>query len=170
MKFATKTVRISQETAIESITIFFIFLAYFLQCLCTLSAVVKSMNTSSLSKRVLVVDDDHGILEALQILLEEAGYTVQTTPDGSKVPLEINAFSPDVILLDIWMSGQNGHDICKRLKSMEQTKEIPVILISANRDMATISKACGADDYVAKPFELDELLNKVEKYSGIHWA
>lgn len=126
------------------------------------------MNTTSLSKRVLVVDDDHGILEALQILLEEAGYTVRTTPDGSKVPLEITAFSPDVILLDIWMSGQNGHDICKNLKSSAQTRNIPVVMISANRDMEKISKACGADDYVAKPFELDELLNKVEKYSSAH--
>lgn len=126
------------------------------------------MNAPSLSKRVLVVDDDHGILEALSILLEEAGYTVKTTPDGSKVPVEIHSFSPDVILLDIWMSGQNGHDICKNLKSTDTTKRIPVIMISANRDMEKISKACGADDYVAKPFEIDELLNKVAKYSAVH--
>lgn len=121
-----------------------------------------------MSKRVLVVDDDHGILEALSILLEEAGYTVKTNPDGSKVSGEISSFSPDVILLDIWMSGQNGYDICKNLKSMENTKRIPIIMISANRDMERISKECGADDYVSKPFELEELLNKVEKYSSLH--
>lgn len=124
------------------------------------------MNGPSMSKRVLVVDDDHGILEALSILLEEAGYTVKTTPNGSTVSGEIHSFSPHVILLDIWMSGQNGCDICKNLKRMNHTKRIPVIMISANRDMVKISKDCGADDYVAKPFEIDELLNKVAKYSA----
>ena len=126
------------------------------------------MNSISETKRVLVVDDDQGILEALSVLLEDAGYAVKTTPDGSKVSLEVQRFSPDVILLDIWMSGLNGHDICKNLKSTEDFKRIPVIMISANRDMEKISRDCGADDYVAKPFEITELLNKIEKYSAVH--
>ncbi len=117
-------------------------------------------------KRILVADDDLGIVEALQVLLEDAGYIVKTTTDGTTVQTDISAFSPDVVLLDIWMSGQNGHDICKRLKEETTTRRIPVIMISANRDTARISQDCGADDYVAKPFEIDELLSKVQKYAA----
>lgn len=116
-------------------------------------------------KKVLIADDDTGIVEALSVLLESEGYSVQTTIDGARVQKEIKAFSPDVILLDIWMSGQNGHDICKKLKLKGATKHIPVIMISANQDTEMISKSCGADDFVQKPFDIDDLLTKVDHFS-----
>ncbi len=113
--------------------------------------------------RILVADDDPAILDAISLVLEDEGYQVHTTPDGNKV-LSLNGQLPDLILLDIWMSGVDGRDICLHLKSQAKTRDIPIILISANRDTAEISAQVGADDYVCKPFDIDDLLSKVRLY------
>ena len=113
--------------------------------------------------KILVADDDPGIVDALQLVLEEADYEVQTTTDGSTVK-KADQLLPDVILLDIWMSGEDGRDICRLLKSQKVTQNIPVIMISATSDLAQSAKAAGADDFLPKPFQMDHLLAKVEKY------
>ena len=113
--------------------------------------------------KILVADDDPGIVDALQLVLEEANYEVQTTTDGNTVK-KVDAQLPDVILLDIWMSGEDGRDICKLLKSRNDTKRIPIIMISATSDLAKSAKAAGADDFLSKPFQMEHLLEKVEKY------
>jgi CheY-like chemotaxis protein len=71
---------------------------------------------------------------------------------------------PDLLLLDIWMSGMDGKEICKHLKSQEVTKHIPIIMISANKDTQKIAFECGADDFIAKPFQMKNLLQKVAQY------
>lgn len=114
--------------------------------------------------KILVADDDAGIVDALQMVLEDADYEVQTTMDGHSV-LEVDHKKlPDVILLDIWMSGEDGRDICRNLKSRQETMNIPIIMISATGDLATSAKAAGADDFLPKPFHMEHLLEKVEKY------
>lgn len=114
-------------------------------------------------KKILIADDDPGILDALTIMLEEAGYTVKTTKDGSTLR-DMKEELPDLLLLDIWMSGWDGREACKILKYQELTKKIPIIIISANKDTEKIALDCGADDFLAKPFQMDDLLGKVEKY------
>lgn len=121
-------------------------------------------NSIKRKKKVMIVDDDIAILDALSIMLEDAGYEVETTIDGSKL-LQKSQNLPDVVLLDIWMSGVNGRDICKRLKTFVNTKDIPVIMISANKDTEKISKESGADDFLTKPFEMKDLLKKVALYA-----
>lgn len=116
-------------------------------------------------KKVLVADDDPSILEAIQLMLEDAGYDVVTTVNGETV-YQMEKEYPDLLLLDIWMSGQNGSDICKFLKSRESTKNIPIIIISANKDTQEIAKEAGADDFIAKPFEMNKLLAKVNEHIG----
>jgi DNA-binding response OmpR family regulator len=118
-----------------------------------------------MSKKILVADDDPGILEAIQLVLEDEGYEVVTTVDGETI-YQMEKEYPDLLLLDIWMSGQDGSDICKFLKSRETTKDIPIIMISANKDTEEIAKKAGADDFITKPFEIEELINKVAKYIG----
>jgi DNA-binding response OmpR family regulator len=113
--------------------------------------------------KIMVADDDPAIVDALQILLEDEGYDVTTTVNGDKIS-RMNGSRPDLLLLDIWMSGVNGGDICKQLKCTDDTKDIPVIMISANRDTEMIAKQSGADDFLLKPFDVDELLEKVQKY------
>ena len=113
-------------------------------------------------KSILVADDDKAILDALSLFLEDAGYAVTTTTRGEDVRMMHEKF-PDIILLDIWMSGSDGGEICAYLKSKKRTKSIPIILFSANRDTAKIAQETGADDYIEKPFNLEELLEKIER-------
>lgn len=108
----------------------------------------------------MIADDDPGIVDAIEILLEFEGYEVTSTVDGSTV-FDMKDELPDLLLLDIWMSGEDGRDICKKLKQLESTKNIPVIMISASRDVKDSAIAAGADDFLAKPFEMDELLKKI---------
>lgn len=115
-------------------------------------------------KRVLIADDDPGILEAMQIMLEDSGYDVRITEDGQAVR-DLKDDLPDVLILDIWMSGMNGADICQYLKSQHRTKHLPIILCSANKDTRRLAQGCGADDFLAKPFEMTDFLAKVEKYA-----
>lgn len=118
------------------------------------------MNTK---KHILVADDDHAIGDALQAMLEDTGYCVTTTTDGKNVE-QLQKNFPDLILLDIWMSGMDGREICKRFKSQITTKHIPIIMISANTNGEKIAKEAGANDFVAKPFEINDLLAKIEKH------
>jgi DNA-binding response OmpR family regulator len=113
-------------------------------------------------KKILIADDDTGILEAMQMLLEDAEYEVETTRDGQTVQ-DLKDNLPDVLLLDIWMSGMDGVAICQHLKSQDSTKHLPIILCSANKDTQRLAKGCGADDFLAKPFEMMDLLDKVKK-------
>lgn len=111
----------------------------------------------------MIAEDDHGILDAMQIILEDAGYTVITMTTGPSVQ-QVKKEKPDLLLLDIWMSGVYGTTICKNLKSHERTKDIPIIMCSANRHTERLTKECKADDFIPKPFEMRELLEKVERY------
>lgn len=116
-----------------------------------------------MKNKILVADDNPAILDALQIILEDAGYKVKTTIDGVEA-LEMQRDFPDLILLDIWMSGIDGRDICKQLKKNKATRDIPIIMVSATKNIEQIAKASGADDYVSKPFQLDHLLEVVAKH------
>ncbi len=108
----------------------------------------------------MIADDDPGILNAVEIMLEFEGYEVSSTMNGATV-LELKEEFPDLFLLDIWMSGQDGRDICRELKKRELTKNIPVIMISASTDLARSAKEAGADDFLEKPFSMDDLLSKI---------
>jgi CheY-like chemotaxis protein len=114
-------------------------------------------------KKILVADDDPGILDALQIMLEDNDYDVAVTIDGQSI-YKMEKDFPDLLLLDIWMSGLDGREICRYLKKSELTRSIPIIMISANRDTEKIAKEAGADDFLAKPFEMEILLKKIAKY------
>jgi DNA-binding response OmpR family regulator len=118
------------------------------------------------AKRILVVDDDPDILDALQFMLEYAGYEVKTTEKGEYAEnlRDTNGGLPDVIILDVLLSGKDGRLICQKLKSREETKRIPIIMISAHPNAKQSVAAVGADDFLAKPFDMDDLLTKIAKY------
>lgn len=113
-------------------------------------------------RRITVADDDPGILDAVAMMLEMEGYIVNATLNGNTILTSQNEL-PDVYVLDIWMSGSDGRELCKKLKSEDRTKNIPVILISASNDLQYSAETAGADDFLAKPFEIDTLLSKIEK-------
>lgn len=118
------------------------------------------------SRRILVVDDDDGILDAMQVMLESAGYQVETSPDGEILEHLDKNNLPDLILLDVLLSGKDGRELCKSIKERPITKQIPIIMVSAHPDAEYDVKKCGANDFLAKPFSMNNLLAKVEKYTA----
>ncbi len=109
----------------------------------------------------MIADDDHAIVDAVQAMLEFGGYEPSFTYNGATI-LDIKDNLPDLILLDIWMSGTDGRDVCKALKHLDRTRNIPIIMISASTDLEKSAKEAGADDFLEKPFDMDELLGKID--------
>jgi len=117
-------------------------------------------------KKILIVDDDSDVALALATILEDAGYSVVSTDNGDDLERLLAEEAPDVILLDMLLSGRDGRDITRELKSQPTTQRIPIVMLSAHPSAQTQALAAGADDFLAKPFELDELLALVAAYTG----
>jgi DNA-binding response OmpR family regulator len=117
-------------------------------------------------KKILIIDDDPDILDAVQITLETEGYNSDITTKGDETYKKIDAYNPDLIILDVLLSGNDGRTICKNLKKNEKTKKIPIIMISAHPTAKDSTKECGADSFIAKPFSITTLLDEVKKYIG----
>lgn len=116
-------------------------------------------------KRVLIIDDDEGILDAIAFILEDAGYDVQTTAKADEVIDKTTSLHPDIIVLDVLLSGKDGRVICRELKQQRHSRHIPVIMISALPGAESTIREFGADDFLAKPFDTTALLETVEKYA-----
>ena len=119
-----------------------------------------------MKKRILVVDDSEAILDVVKITLEIAGYEVSMSLT-SECFQQIGNDPPDLILLDVLLSGEDGGEICQRLKSEEQTRHIPVILLSAHAGLRETAERCGANDYLVKPFRLTELREILKKHLSL---
>jgi CheY-like chemotaxis protein len=114
-------------------------------------------------KKILIVDDEPDILEFLSVILEDEGYAVAMTDKGAYLEKLPNGALPDLILLDMLLSGKDGREIVRQLKSQEQTRHIPVIMFSAHPSAEQTAREAGADDFIAKPFDIDDLLNRVAR-------
>jgi DNA-binding response OmpR family regulator len=114
-------------------------------------------------KKILIIDDDEAILDAVKLMLEDSGYKVDAEIKGSRIQKRVISFEPDLILLDVLMSGLDGRDICKKIKNDPETNDIPVIMISAHPGAKESLKECGADGYLAKPFQFEDLLKIIKK-------
>jgi DNA-binding response OmpR family regulator len=114
-------------------------------------------------KRILVVDDDPDILQVVQLVLEEEGYLTNTSLEARKIESLLSSH-PDLILLDVLLADADGRLMSKRLKSQDRTKHIPIVLMSAHVSAVSTLATSGADDFIAKPFEIETLLATIEKY------
>lgn len=110
---------------------------------------------------ILVIDDNSSTLEILLLILQNAGYNVDVARDHNLGFLKTKIY-PDLILLDNNLGGKNGSDICKELKANEETRHIPVILISAMDDIKYIAEEACADDFIPKPFGIQMMLEKIQ--------
>src|SRR5882757_1362917 len=99
--------------------------------------------------RILVIDDNESILEAMKYLLKEAGYNVHTLVNGKAYEEKVQKVKPQLILLDIQMNGIDGRVIATSLKKKKQTQAIPIIMMSAYSNVQKSTKKAGANDFIA---------------------
>ncbi len=116
--------------------------------------------------KILVVDDDQSILDSMEIALNLQDYEVETTTKGQETFSKIESFNPDLIFMDVYLSGMDGREICKQIKEDDKTKHIPVIIFSANKTMQEVFSESGANDFIGKPFNMDELYEKVKNQTS----
>lgn len=113
------------------------------------------------SKKILVCDDDQGIVDVLEVMLEMQGFTPITEIDSTKVIKKIHENKPDLILLDLWMPLISGEQILRSIRSIADLKDIPVIVFSASVEGDAIAFEAGADSFIAKPFDMNEIISKI---------
>jgi DNA-binding response OmpR family regulator len=111
-------------------------------------------------KRVLVVDDEPGIIQFVKINLALAGYEVITTLSGEQTLELVQSEKPDIVLLDILMTPMTGFDILMELRTFSQ---LPVIVFAARNDIGNIAIKDGANGFIAKPFKPDALIKKIRE-------
>ena len=115
------------------------------------------------SKTIYIADDDLSICEILSVILRDKGYNIIISNDGSSLlTLDI---VPDLIFLDVRMASIDGAELCKTWKLNPRTMQVPIIIVSANQDIPEIAKDCGADGWLAKPFEMQDLLRLAEEHT-----
>jgi DNA-binding response OmpR family regulator len=117
-----------------------------------------------MSLKLLVVEDDEGIREMLSIVLSYEGYEVVMAQDGSILD-DLETIKPDIIFLDEWLCNEKGSDLCRKLKANPLTAFIPVILLSALMSVEQFSMQAGADGFIRKPFDLEELTAVINRYA-----
>ncbi len=119
--------------------------------------------TQGYTRQVLVVEDDMDMQDLISAVLNENGFTPHSSYDGNEVIRVAEKIRPDLILLDIMLPNRDGIDVCRELSRNRATANIPIIMITAKRDLSDklSSYIAGAKRYVTKPFEVDELLNEI---------
>jgi two-component system alkaline phosphatase synthesis response regulator PhoP len=124
--------------------------------------VVDSLNQDCC---ILVVEDDFEIAHMLRIFFESKGYQVLIAPRGEKALELCRTKLPNVILLDIILPGMDGYEVCRRLKSNQRTRNVPVIFLTKKDERADqiAGLGLGADDYITKPFDIAQLASSVER-------
>jgi len=119
----------------------------------------KTKSGQSKSSRILVVDDEFHIHKLLSKFLEKSGYVIESCIDSTEAVDMINSFKPDLLLMDLMMPKLDGISTTKRVRNMELSSYLPIIVITAKVDIKDLVAAleAGADDYITKPFELQEV-------------
>ena len=117
-------------------------------------------------KKILVVDDEVDLVKTIQFSLEVEGYTVLVSCNGEDALNLARRENPDLILLDIMLPKLDGYKVCRLLKFDEKYKHIPILMLTAKTQEKDklIGMETGADEYITKPFDIDQLMEKVKAY------
>ena len=116
-----------------------------------------------MSNRILLVDDEPDFLSVIRMRLSKAGYDVICAHHGKDALERLKLKKPDIIITDVMMPVMDGVDLFQELKNDPETKKIPIIVITVKDKLEESFKAVGVDEFIAKPFEIDELLRKIQK-------
>ena len=116
-------------------------------------------------RNILVIEDNKDVLEAITSILEYSGYQpIGLTRFSEEVFDNLNSEEVSLIILDVMLSGYDGRDLAKRLKNREETREVPIVMISAYPNIEASVREAGADGFIQKPFGIDDLIREIEQY------
>lgn len=124
------------------------------------------MTEYPMNKKVFIFDDNIEILELCTEILEDLGLEVKTSPTTNSVEQQVTDYMPDLIFMDNWLPDISGIEATKLIKANETLKHIPVIYFSANSNISALASEAGADEFLAKPFDIDLFEKTVKKYTG----
>lgn len=116
------------------------------------------------TKTILMLDDDKHVLEICTIILETNGYRIAVSETSHDIIEKVEEVRPDLILMDNWIPKIGGIQATRLVKSHPLYRDIPVIYLSANTDIANLAQRAGADSYLAKPFNLEDLENRIAEF------
>lgn len=111
-------------------------------------------------KKVLIIENDQDIRHIVEFILQEEGFETLSMPEPDDLSAII-PFAPDAILLDEFINNQPGHRLCLKIKQVAALKTVPVIILSTSNDIELIAKECKANNYVRKPFDVQEMVAMV---------
>lgn len=111
----------------------------------------------------MIIENDHDIRFIVEFILQEHGYDTLSIPEPDELSAII-AFNPDLILLDEFINSKPGHRLCRKIKQIPDLATVPVIILSTANDIELIAKECEANDFVRKPFELEDMVGKVLRF------
>ena len=114
---------------------------------------------------ILVVEDDPQVARLIALVLQRNGFESNVVADGDTAFDQARQSKPAMIFADLTIKGMGGEELCSALKSNPDTRDIPYVVVSGDRDIADKARVCGADDYMGKPFEFDDLIRLVKKYA-----
>jgi two-component system cell cycle response regulator DivK len=113
-------------------------------------------------KKIIIFDDDEDILSVCTYVLEEQGWDVHVFTDCNQIIDKVSSVMPDVILMDNWIPDTGGIIATQALKNSDELKNIPVVYFSANSDIQLLAKQAGAEAYLAKPFDLEDMERTID--------
>jgi len=117
-----------------------------------------------MKKCIYIVEDNEDIREILEYLLIDEHYQVKSCPTAKEFWTQMKKHLPDMVVLDIMLPDGNGIDICEKMKKESKTDAIPIMMMSANYQNNDIRQQCGAEEFISKPFDINNFVNKVNRH------
>jgi len=113
---------------------------------------------------ILVLDDDPDICIMIKMVLDYYGYDAMDAENEENAKKIISSNPVDLVIMDMLLSGTNGTDICRQLKHDKETSSIPILMFSAHPTAKETCLAAGADDFISKPFEMSDMMDKISSF------
>lgn len=116
--------------------------------------------------KILIIDDDPDVRTVMNVLMRKQGFEAETAFNREDALSKLESFNPSVILLDVLLSGSDGREFCREIKANDRMKSIPVIMVSAHPGAAENIQSYGADDFISKPINSENLVEKISRLVG----
>ncbi|WP_341831935.1 response regulator [Sphingobacterium thalpophilum] len=113
------------------------------------------------SKKIMICDDDQGIVEMLYLFLDLEGYQVLCETNSTNLTKQLIAYQPDLLLFDLWVPVLSGDQLIKIIRNTPEIKNIPILVLSASVDGRDVAEGLGSNGFIAKPFDLNEITSSI---------